>query len=179
MATWPKLVTPEDGRQYVQDRLKEDVDYIKLMHESGSLIGSTLHMPSLELQKAVIDEAHKAGLRTVAHSTSLEDTIAILEAGVDGLAHTIVDQPPNERFIAAYKKNNAHCNPTLCALGSATTQGQKTQEAFAHDSRIAHLLGEQERHRMCQCMGFAQHHQIENAYESVRQLKKAGITILW
>jgi alpha-D-ribose 1-methylphosphonate 5-triphosphate diphosphatase PhnM len=31
MATWPKLVSPEDGRKYVQDRLKENVDYIKLM----------------------------------------------------------------------------------------------------------------------------------------------------
>lgn len=26
IATWPKLKTPEDGRQYVQDRLKEGVD---------------------------------------------------------------------------------------------------------------------------------------------------------
>jgi hypothetical protein len=31
MATWPKLVSPEDGRKYVQNRLKENVDYIKLM----------------------------------------------------------------------------------------------------------------------------------------------------
>ena len=163
----------------MQDRLKENVDYIKLMHESGSLIGSSLKMPSLELQRAIIDEAHKSGLKTVAHATSVEDTIAILEAGVDGLAHTIVDQPPNERFIAAYKKNNAHCNPTLCTMGSATAQGQETQEAFAHDPRIQHLLSDEEKHRMCMCMGFAKHHHVENAYESVRQLKKAGIAILW
>lgn len=179
MATWPKLKTPEDGRKYVQDRVKENVDYIKLMHESGTLIGTTLTMPSLDLQKAVIDEAHKAGLITVAHATGLEDTLAILGAGVDGLAHTIIDQPPTEQLIAAYKKNNAHCNPTLCAMGSATTEGQAMQEAFAHDPRVKHLLGETERHRMCQCMGFAQQYQIENAYESVRQLKKAGVTILW
>ena len=42
VATWPKLVTADDGRKYVQDRLKEGVNYIKLMHESGKVMVSRL-----------------------------------------------------------------------------------------------------------------------------------------
>lgn len=181
IATWPKLVTPEDGRQYVKDRLKENVDYIKLMHESGKILGAEFNKPSLELQKAIIEDAHKAGLKVVAHSTCLDDTLEILNAGVDGMAHTFVDQPPNETLIAAYKKNNAHCNPTLATMGSATEEGQKTQEKFAHDPRVQHLIGDAERQRMCMCMAFANHSGATsaNAFETVRQLKKAGITILW
>lgn len=33
VATWPKLTEPDDAKRYIQDRLKEGVDYIKLMHE--------------------------------------------------------------------------------------------------------------------------------------------------
>ena len=165
----------------MQDRLKEGVDYIKLMHESGAFIGAELNKPSIDLQKAVIDEAHKAGLKVVAHSTCLEDAVEILEAGVDGMTHTIIDQPPSERLIAAYKKNNAHCNPTLSAMGSLTTEGQALQEKFAHDPRVEHLIAEPERTQMCKCMGFAKDRgmKFENAIESVRQLKAAGIDILW
>lgn len=179
--TWPKLETPEDGRSYVQDRLKENVHYIKLMHESGKVMGGQFNKPSIELQKAVIDEAHKAGLKVIAHSTCLEDTMEILEAGVDGMAHTFIDQPPNEALVAAYKKNNAHCNPTLAAMGSGTTEGQKTQEKFAHDPRVEKLLGQVQREQMCKCMAFARKEgaTFEYAFETVRQLKKAGITIIW
>jgi len=180
IATWPKLDTPESGREYVRERVEEGVDYIKLMHESGTIMGQKFNKPSLELQKAVVDEAHKNGLMTVAHSTCLEDTIEILGCGVDGMTHTFIDQPPNQKLIDAYKKNGAHCNPTLACMGSGTTEGQKTQEKFAHDPRVQRLLGKAERERMCMCMSFAKDTggKVENAYESVRHLKKAGVPIL-
>ena len=180
IATWPKLVTPEDGRKYVQDRLKDGVHYIKLMHESGKVMGAEFNMPSLELQKAVIDEAHKHGLKVVAHATCMSDTLEMLDAGVDGMTHTFLDQPPNDRLIAAYKKANAHCNPTLSAMGSGTTEGQKIQEKFAHDPRVANLIGEKERGQMCMCMAFAKESggSYYHGFETVRQLKAAGVPVL-
>ncbi|KAI6870866.1 hypothetical protein KC343_g2854 [Hortaea werneckii] len=177
---WPKLTTPETGRQYVQDRVKESVDYIKLMHESGKFLGKTIDKPSLELQKAIITEAHAHGLKTIAHSTSLQDTLEILSCGVDGLAHTFIDQAPTTELIEAYKKNDAHCNPTLACMGSATTEGQAQQEKFAHDPRVRELLGEEERERMCACMSFAKASggKVEHAYETVRRLKEAGVPVI-
>ncbi|KAK5119632.1 hypothetical protein LTR85_007461 [Meristemomyces frigidus] len=180
LATWPKLDTPESGRKYVQERVEEKVDYIKLMHESGTAMGQKFNKPSLELQRAVVEEAHKNGLIAVAHSTCLADTLEILSCGVDGMAHTFVDQPPTQELIDAYKKNGAHCNPTLACQGSCTAEGQKTQEKFAHDPRVKHLLGEAERERMCMCMAFAKDTggKVEYAFETVRQLKAAGVPIL-
>ncbi|EMC93696.1 hypothetical protein BAUCODRAFT_75717 [Baudoinia panamericana UAMH 10762] len=179
IATWPKLTTPDSGRQYVRDRLKDKVDYIKLMHESGTILGHTFNKPSLELQKAIIEEAHKHGLITVAHCTCLADTLEILSCGIDGLAHTFVDKPPTQELIEAYKKNGAHCCPTLACMASATTQGQTLQEKYAHDPRVQNLIGEEERGRMCMCMSFAKETGTqENAFESVRQLKKAGVPII-
>jgi imidazolonepropionase-like amidohydrolase len=82
---YPKLDTLESGRKYVQDRVKEGVDYIKLMHESGTVMGQNYKKPTRELQTAVIEEAHKNGLKAVAHATCLADTLEILECGADGL----------------------------------------------------------------------------------------------
>lgn len=157
------------------------MDYIKLMHESGSVLGLKLNMPSIETQKAIVAEAHKAGLLTVAHSLCLKDTIEILEAGVDGMTHTFSDEPPNQRLIDAYKLNNAHCNPTLATIGSLTAEGKQMQEKYAHDPRVTELLvGEDAAERLCMCMTFAQKAgaSVEYAYESVRQLKAAGIDIV-
>lgn len=181
IATWPKLKTPEDGQRYVQDRVAEEVDYIKLMHESGAVMGQEFAMPSIELQKAVIDEAHKHNLTVVAHATCYQDTLDILEAGVDGLTHCFVDTVADDKIVAAYKKNNAHLNPTLATMGSGTTEGKAMQERFAHDPRAARLIGQEESERMCQCMGFmkAAGATQTNAFETVRRLKAEGVEILW
>lgn len=175
------MKTPEDGVQYVKDRVPEGVSYIKLFHESGLVMGKTWPKHSLAVQSAVIEEAHKYGLPVVAHATCLVDTIEILNLGIDGMAHTFIDQPPSAELIAAYEKYNAHCNPTLSAMGSGTAECVAMQEKFAHDPRIQHLIGKMQRERMCECMAYAkaQGATCENAFESVRQLKAAGIKILW
>lgn len=181
IATWPKLVTPEDGRAYIAARLAEGVDYIKLMHESGAVLGQQFSMPSLELQKAVTDEAHAHNLRVVAHATSYKDTLDILSVGIDGLTHCFIDGLVDDAMVAAYKKNGAHLNPTLATMGSGTAEGQALQERFAHDPRVKGLLGEEEKARMCRCMGFMKGEGASqrNAFENVRRLKKEGVEILW
>lgn len=180
LALWPKLEKPEDAKGYLANRMEEGVDYIKLMHESGGLMGGGFNMPSIGLQKALIAEAHANGLIAVAHALTKKDTLEILEAGVDGLTHQFCDQPIDQSIIDAYKKNSAHLNPTLAALGSLTTEGKNTQEKFAHDPRVQHLLPEEARHRVCACMAMAKEGgaSVEYAYEAVRQLKAAGVDIV-
>lgn len=181
IASWPKLATAEDAQQYVADRVKEGANYIKLMHESGTTMGQKFNKPSLELQKAVISEAHKAGLKAVAHATCLADTLEILECGVDGLTHTFVDQAPTEELLKAYQKNNAWCNPTLACMGSGTTEGKQLQEKFAHDPRVGKLLDERGRESMCACMAFARNSgsSVQHSYDTVKMLKRNGVDVLW
>lgn len=181
IATWPKLKTPEDGRQYIADRMKEGVDYIKLMHESGTVMGQDFALPSLELQKAIIDEAHNNNLSVVAHATCYKDTLDMLEAGVDGLTHCFLDKVVDHKMIAAYKKNGAHLNPTLATMGSGTAEGKAMQERFAHDARAKRLISNDASERMCHCMGFfkSANASQKNAFENVRRLQAEGVDILW
>ena len=143
-------------------------------------MGQSFNIPSLSLQSAVVKAAHEHGLLAVAHSLSLADTLAILTTGVDGMAHTFADRPPTGELIEAYKKNGAFCVPTLGALASATTEGKTLQRTFVDDPRVVNLIDETQKENMCRCMEFAaKTSKMENAYESVRQLRAAGIDILW
>ena len=180
LALYPKLEKPEDARAFIEERLKEGASYIKLMNESGTVMQQQFNKASMELQKALIDEAHSQGMLTVAHATCLQDTLDILEAGIDGLAHQFMDTPPTQQVINAYKRNDAHLNPTLAAMGSLTTEGKELQEKFAHDPRIEHLLPEDARDRVCACMSMAKlpGASVDHAYEAVRQLKAAGVDIV-
>ncbi|KAF2643696.1 hypothetical protein P280DRAFT_420010 [Massarina eburnea CBS 473.64] len=180
IASWPKLSNRENVIEYLEWNKKEmQPDYIKLMHESGTSMGLQLTKPTVELQKIIIEESRKMGYKTVAHALSLQDTLEILEAGVDGLTHTMCDQPPTQELVEAYKRNNAWLNPTLNTIGSLTTEGKDLQHRFAHDPRVRGLIDEAEVISLCNCMGFGQQiAKVEYAYESVRMLKKAGIDIV-
>ncbi|KAF2502431.1 hypothetical protein BU16DRAFT_8453 [Lophium mytilinum] len=180
IATWPKLSTREDVIEYLEtNKRKSNNDYVKLMNESGRSMGAEFSHPTKELQRIIVEESHKLGYLTTAHATCLTDTLDVLKAGVDGLAHTICDQPPTQELVDAYKKNNAWLNPTLAAIGSLTTEGKELQEKFAHDERVRDLIGEKEMGNLCKCMAMTiPTAKVEYAYESVRLLRKAGIDIV-
>jgi imidazolonepropionase-like amidohydrolase len=181
IAQWPKLSNRENVVQYLEWMEKEmQPDYIKMMHESGTMMGRQLDQPTVELQRIIVEEASKRGYLTVAHATSLQDTLDVLEAGVNGLTHSICDQPPTQDLIGAYKKNNAWCNPTLACMGSLTTEGKDLQHRFAHDPRVDGLISSDKIANLCACMSFAaKHGKVEHSYESVKALKNAGIDIIW
>ena len=181
IAKWPKLSNRENVIEYLDWSTKEmSPDYIKLMHESGTMMGRKLDQPTVELQSIIVEEAKKRGYLTIAHATSLQDTLDVLEVGVNGLTHTFCDKAPTQEVIQAYQKNNAWLNPTLAAMGSLTTEGKELQHQFAHDPRVEGLIDDNRVSNMCQCMSFAvEHGKVEHAYESVKALRKAGIDIIW
>ncbi|XDG05477.1 hypothetical protein ABKA04_005092 [Annulohypoxylon sp. FPYF3050] len=179
IATWPDLKSRADVETFIRDRVKDKADYIKLMHEDGNGLSVKPNLPSLELQKDVIDVAHQNGFLAVGHATSLQGTLDLLRLGIDGLTHTFCDQPPTQEVIDAYLANNAHCNPTLVAVGSLTTEGQQEQERYAHDPRVTKFLNSQGKQNLCRCMALANDKsKVEYAYQSVRELKAAGIDII-
>ncbi|XXH02015.1 hypothetical protein Hte_008380 [Hypoxylon texense] len=179
IATWPDLKTKADVEAFIQDRVNDKADYVKVMHEDGNGLAFKPTLPPLELQKELIQVAHKNGLLVVAHALSLQRTIDMLNAGVDGMTHTFCDNPPTKEVIDAYLANDAHCNPTLATIGSLTTEGLKEQEAYAHDPRVQKLTSLEGQKRLCACMGFGNDKsKVENAYQSVREMKAAGIDVI-
>ena len=149
------------------------------MQESGECLTlSPLPAPTKELQAAVIKSAHEHDLLTFAHATNLRETLLVLEAGVDGLAHQFFDQAHDRELIAAYKKNDALLIPTLTAISSM--MGLTTASEWTKNEHAEKVLNEFSRHSMCDCMKISQPGcSIEFAYECVKALKAEGIDIVW
>ncbi len=80
------------------------VDIVKIWVDDH--LGRDKKIP-LDLAKAIIADAHKHGLKVAAHVFYLDDAKALIEAGLDGLAHSVRDKPVDDELIAAMKKHGA------------------------------------------------------------------------
>src|SRR5215510_10763580 len=102
--------TPEEARQMVARVAAAKPDIIKIRVDDN--LGATVKM-SPEVYRAVIDEAHRRGLRVAAHIFYLDDARDLLRAGVDVIAHSVRDKDIDDEFIALMKARNVPYCPTL------------------------------------------------------------------
>lgn len=153
------------------------------MHEAGRAIGiaeGLIVQPTEAVQAAVVRAAHKRGFKVVAHALSLKDTVEVLRAGVDGLAHTFYDEPITQEVIDLYKRNNAWVNPTLVAAGSLTCESKEIAKSFSADDRVTSRVSSDSIGLMNHCLHMkTPGAKWDYAIDSVRQLKAAGIDIVW
>jgi imidazolonepropionase-like amidohydrolase len=75
-------------------------------------LGTGAKMPP-EVYRAVIDEAHRLGLRVAAHIFYLVDAKALLRAGVDMIAHSVRDRDIDDEFVQLMKARDVPYVPTL------------------------------------------------------------------
>src|SRR6202043_2721257 len=94
----PTLSSPGEAQAWVDARIAEGSDYIKIVYDDASTYGG--HRPTLskETMKAVIDAAHKRGKLAVVHIGSQQEAHEAIEAGADGLAHLFSDSAPSADF---------------------------------------------------------------------------------
>src|SRR5207247_10033986 len=94
--------TPQEAREQVDKVAGMKADFIKIRVDDN--LGTTTKMTP-DVYRAVIDEAHKRGLRLFAHYFYLDDAKDLLRSGADVLAHSVRDKPIDEEFIALLKKH--------------------------------------------------------------------------
>uniref|UniRef100_A0A0D2YDG5 Amidohydrolase-related domain-containing protein n=1 Tax=Fusarium oxysporum (strain Fo5176) TaxID=660025 RepID=A0A0D2YDG5_FUSOF len=87
----------------------------------------------MDIQKAVVEAAHKAGVIAVGHALGYAGAKDLFDAGVDGLTHCFLDKPPSDDFIDIMLTRNIHCNPTLVLCASQTVERQEWQREFRKD----------------------------------------------
>jgi imidazolonepropionase-like amidohydrolase len=100
----------EEARADVDAMAKRHADIVKIWVDS---LGGTKPTMSPEIYRAVIEEAHKHHLRVAAHIYYLADAKALVNDGVDVLAHSVRDQPVDEELIAQMKRRGVWYIPTL------------------------------------------------------------------
>lgn len=136
-------------------------------------------VPSPELQMAVVKAAHKHGLITLAHALTQKNTLAVLEAGTDGLAHCFCDEAPKKELLDAYKKNNSFLIPTLIVAATLTGEELESSKDFVKRDGVQERVGDEGRECFCKRMLMGKPScSVEYAYEVVRLLKAGGIDIV-
>lgn len=118
--TIPTITGPEHADAFVEARLAEGSDYIKLVYDDGSAWGRPVPTISVETMTAVIEAAHRHGRLAVAHIATLQGAREALNAGADGLAHLFIDRLPDPEFGKFVLAKHAFVIPTLTVLESAT-----------------------------------------------------------
>ena len=83
---------------------REKVDMVKVWVDDA--LGRRKKIP-FEFTKAIIDNAHRHGLRVDAHIFYLDDAKQLVNGGLDALAHSVRDQPVDDELIQAMKKHGA------------------------------------------------------------------------
>jgi imidazolonepropionase-like amidohydrolase len=136
-------MTEEEARAAVREEAAREVDIIKIWVDDRN---GQYEKLSPALYTAIIDEAHKNGVRVTAHIFNLEDAKGLLRAGIDAFAHGIRDTDVDDEVIALFRERpNVVVVPNLPNPGVATDLGwlrdqipaeqfQTAQEAVAADN---------------------------------------------
>ena len=95
------VTTADEARAAVQQNAARKVDIIKIWVDDRM---GTVKKLSPELYGAVIAEAHKHGIRVIAHIYTLDDAKGTLRAGLDAFAHGVRDKDVDEEFLALVKQ---------------------------------------------------------------------------
>jgi imidazolonepropionase-like amidohydrolase len=118
----PTSRTAAEGRKAVDEIAAAKTDIVKIRLDDN--LGRTAKMPP-EAYAAIIDEAHKNGMRMAVHIVTLADAKAVLRLGADIIAHSVRDREIDAEFLSLMKKNGAYYCPTLMREVSVFAYGDK------------------------------------------------------
>jgi imidazolonepropionase-like amidohydrolase len=105
------ITSAAEGRKAVEEIAAHKADIVKIWVDDRDGKYKKL---TPEMYGAIIDEAHKRGLRVTAHIFNLEDAKGLMRAGVDVFAHSIRDKDIDDETVAMFKQRpNLVLTPNL------------------------------------------------------------------
>ena len=94
--------TEAEGRAHVRELKAKQVEMIKIWVDDRL---KTVPKLQVNVYEAIIDEAHRNGMRVVAHIFDLEDAKQLLKSGVDGFAHGVRDRDVDAEYLRILKQH--------------------------------------------------------------------------
>ncbi|MGQ0641121.1 MAG: amidohydrolase family protein, partial [Gemmatimonadaceae bacterium] len=174
--------TRDEAKLLVEGAAAQKVDIVKIRVDDN--IGTTQKMPA-DVYRAVIDEAHRLGVRVAAHLFYLSDAKSLLRSNVDFIAHSVRDAEVDAELIGALKSSGVCYCPTLMREVS-TFVYESTPEWFADPLFVKHAnqewvttLKDPARQRAMRASASAQRYKValEVASRNVKRLADAGVPI--
>ncbi len=130
----PTLSTPAEAQAFVDARIAEGSDFIKIIYSHGWKFPS-LDKPTLA---ALIAAAHNRKKLAAVHVDNLQDARDAVESGCDILAHAWVDREPDAALMELAGRNHVVLIPTLTVISSIC--GLKPGSVLLDDSQLEPLV---------------------------------------
>ena len=140
---FPTVAGPEEAEAFVAARVAEGSHLLKVVLEDGTTTGHPCPTLSADTVRALVSAAHARGLVVVAHVLTQAHALVAIGAGVDGLAHLFVDEPPAPQFLDAVAQGDVFVVPTLTSLAART--GHHRGRALAADPHLGPSLDPSQR----------------------------------
>jgi imidazolonepropionase-like amidohydrolase len=118
--------TPADGRKAVDELAAHKVDIVKIWVDTRDGKYTKL---TTEIYGAIIDEAHKKGLRVTAHIFDLADAKGLIRAGLDAFAHGVRDRDIDDELVAMFKQR-----PSLVLTPNLPDRGVRVDRSWLRPS---------------------------------------------
>jgi imidazolonepropionase-like amidohydrolase len=175
----PTLNALESAQAFVDARIAEGSDWIKLAYDDGHAYGMT--MPTLDLAtlRTAIEATRRRDKLAVVHIGDAASAREAIEAGADGLVHLFIDREADAGFAGLVVARGAFVIPTLTVLKSTT--GTAGGAPLVEDGRLAPYLHPASRTLLSQSyplIAGGPARSYAAAQTTVRQLKAAGVPIL-
>jgi len=191
----PTISDASEAQQFVDNRIREGSDYIKIVYDNGEEFGDRMltilngeqvpaRFPSIrkDTLAALIAAAHRRDKMAVVHVLALTFAEDALESGADGLEHIFADQPTPADFAALVKSHHVFVTPTLAAIQSIVMGSSGIE--FSRDERLRPFLSRSDIGNLSLpvARGLPLHKDSRMNYsfaaQAVRELHAAGVPIL-
>ncbi|HZY62496.1 MAG TPA: amidohydrolase family protein, partial [Edaphobacter sp.] len=113
--------TPAEAHAAMQKILPYKPDVIKVFTDGWRYgRGNDLKSMNVQTLTAIVEDAHKAGIKVFTHTVTLNGAKIAARAGVDVLAHGVGDAPVDKELISLLKKHGTGYVSTLATYEPST-----------------------------------------------------------
>ena len=167
-----------DAQKFIDDRIAEGSDFIKLVYDDGKSFKLTFKSLDASDLAALIAATQKRGKLAVVHvSTSSAARDAVL-AGANGLVHSWGDDQADDALFAEIARRGVFVVPTLAVLGSVA--GRTESMSVAKHPTLGKYVNPAERAGLSARFPESAHQKaaLDNAKQVVRRLRASKVPLL-
>jgi len=107
------IYSPEDAREKIERLLDDGADVVKLYFEDGSIFGESWNVMTAEEARMIVKVVHGRGKKVTVHVQEAYLVEKALDAGVDDICHSQVDEPVPDHLIERMVEQGVSLVPTL------------------------------------------------------------------
>jgi imidazolonepropionase-like amidohydrolase len=175
----PTLTRPDEAQAFVDARVAEGSDFIKIIYDDAASYGLKLPALSRETMNAVVAAAHRRGKLVMVHVSTSQAAREAIDAGADGLAHIVADVASDKALMALMQLHHSFVVPTLTVIASSAGDTAAAR-VLAAEPVLSTYVSATERRTLNAAFPsrLRASHGLQNASALVGDLRRAGVPIL-